>query len=100
MAAAGGVVRMDGKPVPGVVVTLHPQMDDSAGGGKSATGITDENGQFQLSTYDINDGAIIGTHRVSLGMDGPQANPPGKLPADYTLEVTRGNNQFEIDIEP
>lgn len=99
MASAGGVVRLDGKPVPGVVVTLHPQMKDSAEGGKSATGITDENGKFQLSTYEINDGAIIGTHQVAIGMDGPE-NPPGKLPKDFTLEVTSGNNQFEIDLEP
>ncbi|MEX0791840.1 MAG: hypothetical protein WD045_01800 [Pirellulaceae bacterium] len=53
-----------------------------------------------LSTYEINDGAIVGPHAVSLVMDDPQAKPPGKLPADYTLEVTRGNNTFELELEP
>lgn len=99
VATAGGTVTLNGQPVSNLVVTLTPiATGDDGLPGKSASGITDESGQFTLSTYEIGDGAVVGEHRVGIGMNGPQATPPGKLPADYTLEVKQGANDFSIEL--
>ncbi len=100
VASAGGTVTLDGKPVPDLVVTFTPQA--AAGGdgnpGKSATGRTDADGKFTLSTYQMGDGAVVGTHQVAVGLDGPNPTPPGKLPENYSLEVKPGKNAFEITL--
>lgn len=99
VASAGGTVTLDGQPVPELVVNFTPQA--AAGGGnpgKSATGRTDANGKFTLSTYEMGDGAVIGNHQVVVSLDGPNPTPPGKLPDNYVLEVKPGTNNFEIKL--
>jgi hypothetical protein len=55
-----GTVEYKGKPVVGAAVTFQPEH------GKSATGVTDENGRFVLTTYSTGDGAVVGTHKVTI----------------------------------
>lgn len=55
-----GSVEYKGKPVVGAAVTFQPEH------GKSATGTTDENGRFVLTTYSTGDGAVVGTHKVTI----------------------------------
>ena len=99
VAKTGGTVTLDGKPVPELVVTFTPQAPASGGNpGKSATGRTDAEGKFTLSTYQMGDGAIVGTHQVAVGLDGPDPTPPGKLPEKHTLEVKPGTNNFELKL--
>ncbi len=99
VANAQGEVTLDGQPISNVVVSFSPESTGPDGTpGKSATGITDEQGKFQLSTYEIGDGALVGTHRVTVSMDGPNPTPPGKLPENYTVEVTPGSNNFSIEL--
>src|SRR5215208_2110008 len=59
LARVQGKVLLDGKPLAtGSIVTLPED-------GRGARG-TITNGQFELSTLGNNDGALIGTHKVSV----------------------------------
>lgn len=101
VAKAGGTVTLDGKPVPDLVVTFTPQAAaGTANPGKSATGRTDAAGKFTLSTYEMEDGAIVGSHQVAVSLDGPNPTPPGKVPDNFVLEVKPGTNNFEIKLSP
>jgi hypothetical protein len=55
-----GIVLLDGKPVPaGAAVQFIPK-----DGGHVADGITDASGRFSLTTFQPNDGALVGQHDV------------------------------------
>ena len=56
-----GTVRLDGTPLPQAVVVFQPEE-----GKYSATGLTDESGEFQLTTFKDQDGAVEGTFQVSV----------------------------------
>jgi hypothetical protein len=111
-----GVVTYQGTPLSSVTVTFMPQ------NGRPAMGITDEQGQYVLSTFEENDGALPGTHSVTITnysqefdpMPGTpeyeeaQKNPkPPRFPARYsdptqsdlTAEVKPGEeNEFPFDL--
>lgn len=56
---ASGVVNFNGKPLEGATVQYMSQTHDLA-----AAGTTDARGRFTLTTYDANDGAVEGLHKV------------------------------------
>ena len=56
-----GKVTLDGKPVEGAVV-----MFISTAKPLSAQGLTNANGEYQLTTYADRDGAIAGEHKVTV----------------------------------
>lgn len=56
-----GKVLLNGEPVAGAQVTFH-----SEGSPRSAGGTTNQNGEFQLTTFDTNDGAVPGEHKVTI----------------------------------
>ena len=77
VARVKGKVTLDGQPLAtGAVVTLP-------NAGRGSQGKV-QNGEFELSTFGNNDGALIGTHRVAVIAQekaqgsGPEANA-GKL---------------------
>lgn len=55
-----GVVRLAGEPVAGAAVVFTPDE------GQQATGTTDSSGRFELSTFRLGDGALPGSHRVTV----------------------------------
>ena len=57
-----GVVKLNGTPLPGVIVQFVP---DGVSGLLSASAITDSQGHFELSTND-QPGAVIGQHKVLI----------------------------------
>lgn len=61
VAKVSGTVTLDGEPVEGASVIFAP-----IGGGRPATGQTDAQGNFQLSTFGSADGAMIAEHEVSV----------------------------------
>ncbi len=69
LATVRGTVTYKGEPVRAGNVTFFP--DDSKGTvGPPSTGTITENGTFTLSSESASDGAIVGTHKVSiLGYD-------------------------------
>ena len=62
VAPATGVVTLDGNPLADARVMLHP----IGGGPRTSYASTDEKGEFKASTYGMNDGALIGRHKVSV----------------------------------
>ena len=63
-----GVVTWQGQPVPGATVTFSPKTPPEPGqeGPQGATGITDEQGRYQLGTFARGDGAIPGDYYVTV----------------------------------
>jgi hypothetical protein len=59
-APVRGAVTLDGKPVSLVSVVFLPQRE----GGMMAQGVTNKDGDFELTTYKPNDGALPGEYRV------------------------------------
>lgn len=85
-----GRVTMNGKPVEGANVTFHP-----ASGSQTSIGVTDADGNYSLSTFSSNDGALPGQYKVSIAKyaASAQAKPttgprPGEL-ASGDLDMTR-----------
>ncbi len=70
-----GVITLDDKPVKQAAVLFSPQA-----GGRPATGITNEMGEFDLQTFGPSDGALPGTHIVTITLSevtGVTADPDG-----------------------
>jgi serine/threonine-protein phosphatase CPPED1 len=61
-----GQVKVDGKPLKGVSIALHP--DDKTMERERPLGETDENGKFTLTTYYTGDGAPEGGFTVCLAV--------------------------------
>jgi hypothetical protein len=92
-----GVVTYKGKPVVGASVAFL-----APGASRHAVGRTDEAGKFQLTTFEPNDGAIPGTHVVTVSKTesppGPSyvASPDGRIdPA----AIERAMREAAIQIE-
>ena len=57
-----GTVTKKGQPVAGAAVTFVPDSAD----GRSAVGVTDANGAFKLTTQEQDDGAMLGSYKVTV----------------------------------
>ncbi|HEY0983010.1 MULTISPECIES: carboxypeptidase-like regulatory domain-containing protein [unclassified Schlesneria] len=117
LAKVKGVVKYKGEPVTDAAVSF--MMD---GAPRAAVGRTDSSGRFQLTTFDTNDGAPIGTHKVTvakvaaptapmtpadLAKNGPPKPPKGMIPVKYSdslktplqYTIEEGSNEKEIVLE-
>ena len=64
--------------------------------GKQAFAVTDENGRFTLSTYEDNDGVVVGKHRVTAArMPTDTEEDAGTEPVPFTCE----DSELEVTIE-
>jgi uncharacterized GH25 family protein len=100
MAQVKGVVTCKGKPVAEAYVTFSPipKNADDKHPGKPATGFTDAQGVYELSTYRNYDGAQVGSHKVNVGLD--DTNPARcKRVTEKTFEVKSGSNVFDITLD-
>src|SRR5262249_40878245 len=68
-----GLVTLDGKPVAGATVTFRPEKKEQ---GRVATGLTDEDGAFQLQRFAPNAGAVPGDYKVTVIKTEARAGPP------------------------
>jgi len=75
VAKVKGVVKYRGQPLANAGVAFHPA------NGRTATGQTDDNGEFTLSTFGTADGAIIGEHTVTVSKQDPTTIPWPKVKA-------------------
>jgi len=96
---AAGVLTWKGKPLSGFVVSVHP-----ADGKRTASGTTDAEGKFQLGTNTAGDGAVPGSHKISVVWQPPEDDgmgnviddpsklpkPPVQLPPKYASPDTSG----------
>lgn len=106
VAVVKGKVLLDGQPLE------SGSIETSVDSGRGALGAI-HGGQFELSTYGTNDGALLGKHRVAVisrekGEEGPEAKA-GKLliPERYTnpqssgltIEVKAGDNTPTLELK-
>lgn len=111
VAPVKGKVLRDGKAVEGGSVTFRPVEVVTTKAelkGKPASGQVNPDGTFVLSTYGVNDGAVIGKHTVSFFpvveaaksyQDKPAASPyAGLVPKDKQVEIKPGQNEITIEL--
>lgn len=112
--AAKGTVTVDGKPMPGLSVAFIPAS------GKLATGETDDQGNFALTTNQPGDGAVVGSYSVAInqiqevseampGMDGYKKPAPPPFARKYTdaktseltatVDADPSKNDFKFDLQ-
>jgi hypothetical protein len=75
-----GVVTLDGKPVPGATVVFVPE----EGSGRPASGRTEADGTFRLTTYRTDDGALPGQYKVTVNVS-------------HGDKATEGGNPMQMD---
>ena len=80
-----GKVVLQGKPTKGLCVAFHP-VKQWEGAQFAPSGVTDSNGEFQLRSYEKNDGAPVGEYVVTFTW--PQ-EIPGPDPEDIPRRVDR-----------
>jgi hypothetical protein len=90
---ATGIVKYQGKPLPGATITLIPE-DTSFPKSVRPTAVTDADGEFEIGTYSTGDGAPAGNYKVLIlhfPVEGPEENPhagPNDLPEKYAKAET------------
>lgn len=106
-----GKVTVDGQPADGARVVLYGATPDLQGYGTVApAGVTNENGEFQLRSYDPNDGAPAGKFNVTIhwpepipeGADEEMYEPKDRLAGRYlnpqqsglSVEVPKGGGEL------
>lgn len=107
LAPVTGVVKLDGQPLEGVVVSFYPTEGE---GGRPGTGVTDAEGRYEIMYFEGEEGARVGPNRVEVTMYWPDGEPtPGvkdKVPRGYgagstmTFDVKPDeDNEFNIDMK-
>jgi hypothetical protein len=66
LAPVSGVVLLDREPLVRGVVNFRPIHGEADNPGPESTGITDEEGRFELRTLDGDVGAVVGKHSVRI----------------------------------
>jgi hypothetical protein len=99
LAPTAGVVHLEGAPMTSGKVLFTP-----LGPGKPAAGDIQSDGSFVLSTYDMNDGAKPGRHRVTIvgaaKSEEQRIRPSWMAPKDHFIEIEAGKkNDLKIDVK-
>ena len=99
-AYVSGTVTMDGSPVPAGRVMFFPTASAGKNTGKAASGQLDESGQFELTTYNSGDGAVIGEHKVTVlkPRGSGEAAPLGQATPEKITVKKGEDNMFEITL--
>jgi hypothetical protein len=86
-AEVSGRVTYRGNAVAEADVTFVP--DD---GQPSASGRTDQDGRYRLGTFELDDGAIVGKHRVMImALGPPKPLPPGAVGSGLPGDMQPGD---------
>src|SRR6266481_2084761 len=81
-----GIVTLDGKPLPGATVTFTPLAE-----GHVASGRTDQDGSFRLTTFQTDDGALAGSYKVVVVVQEAEEKLVGRNSETFTEEEKRGS---------
>jgi hypothetical protein len=107
-APVNGKVTYNGSPLTSGTVMFVPDQ------GPAATGEIGRDGSYVLGTYGLKDGAVLGSHKVTITaiadmgdlLPEAQATPPPVIPDKYlnqetsglVVEVKSGNNEVNFDL--
>ncbi len=84
-----GTVTMAGKPLERLSISF--QLEGAAA--RTGFGVTNEKGEFQISTFDQNDGALLGTHTVTIS-DLPEKSAAAEKNTDPTALYGQPGGMF------
>lgn len=91
VAKTRGQVLCEGEPVQYATVYFEPLKEGkNANVGKQGIAYADRQGNFVVTTYDQDDGAVVGKHRVRVG------RPLGELKSDVKCECILSD---EVDVK-
>jgi hypothetical protein len=110
-----GTVTYKNKPVIGGTITFVPQ----SGPGNPGIGYIQPDGAYSLTTYDRDDGAVLGKHKVTIevfpgqpggppdALPGTESRLPSPIPKKYAsvdtspleVEVKQGDNVADLKLE-
>jgi hypothetical protein len=98
LGAVYGKVMMDGKPVPFAQLTFEPE-----GPGRAATGLANENGEYELEYSPTAEGALVGPVLVrisTLTAVNPETIPPQyNTKSELKRKVESGSNEINFELE-
>lgn len=101
-AEVSGLVTLDGKPLPGVVVQFEP-IDGEQTRLPPGTGLTNAQGRYRVLRPGGKSGAVVGrsTVRVLHGEGGDLGNVAGRSVKGTVSEreVTSGSNSIDIELQ-
>jgi hypothetical protein len=98
LGAVYGKVMMDGKPVPHAQLSFEPE-----GPGRAATGLANENGEYELEYSPTAEGAMVGP--VIVRISTLTAVQPETIPSKYNTKselkrkVDSGSNEINFELE-
>lgn len=98
MAPVKGTVTYKGQPLTAGSIAFEPD------GGREAHGSIGPDGSFSLTTFEADDGALPGTHRVAIrGAAGKRAKLPlkygGFASSGIEVEVSPDRSSYAIDLK-
>jgi hypothetical protein len=93
LAGVTGVVTLDGKPLPGVVVEFQPP------GGAPSEAVTDQEGVYSLKYAYNRRGAMIGIHKVRISSYRTDETDHGEAIVVKEVVPTRYNRHSELTAE-
>jgi hypothetical protein len=113
-----GTIKLDGKPLSGITVVFQPES------GRPASGVTDAEGNYELTYIRQTKGAKVGPNRVEIApsedgeseeaeaeegesesVTSPTRSGKPTIPARYNVrselkvDVKAGTNTFDFDLE-
>ena len=92
-----GTVMQEGKPLAGATVVFVPA--EGAVGQEAATGVTDAEGRFKLTTYSADDGANAGDYQIKVSKFDGKA-PTKEEQESYISYEEEQKMQFAADEKP
>ena len=102
LAPVSGKVTLDGKPLADAHVAFQPMAGSKMPKSAGSFGVTNENGDFTLRTFDDErPGAAVGSHRVLINLkrantdDAPPRTPPKRLPERYNVQ-----SELNFEVKP
>ena len=109
---SGSIFFTDNQPakeLAGYSITLEPETPDADGKKHSASGLVGADGTFKVSTFEQNDGAVPGKHKVAISPPAPvgDTTPPKPLiPSRYgdlgmsglIINVEVGKSEVKLEI--
>jgi hypothetical protein len=93
-----GKVTLNGTPLAAAHVIFEPTDNEN---GALASAVTDDDGNFTLTSYDPSDGASVGTHRVVIikGADGVPHKFSKRETTPLSAEVNSGDNTIDFELK-
>ena len=96
LVPVSGTVKFKGAPLPNATVTFMPE----GSAPRNPYGTTDKDGNFQLTSYDTNDGAVPGDYMVTIVAKPADGKKPEERTASDMIALGPGGTLKAEDTVP